>query len=430
MTNNNFAKNISYWPISDDEWLSLLINDAINLSDHFDNETLALFINYGIFENKLEQNYNPSFKLISENKKLNTLSLIVSEGCNFKCPHCIHANDVKSLSIRKLNTYMDLNTVKESIDLFFSHARSIDQYEINVDFGAAEPIINWAAIDCAVNYIKDNYSIFSVTYHMTTNLSLVTEYQTKFFIDNKFKISTSLDGNKLANDIVRIDTKGKGTYDLIIKKIEAMREIGYSFDSTNLTLTKDNISVINVEEYLDTVQSMGFNGIGLDFDVVTSENLSVDYVCDKMLEIYDACKRRGLYCVGTWLHPAENMLDPELSENNAFCKAVKGNNISVSPQGTLHMCNFTSTHLGNLTSFPSYGNNLNSLLNERELFVKNHCNECDLQSACGGQCHATLEVDPLIRNKKIEFMCDFYRKLTKEVVIRAFQHQLSNEQNT
>ncbi len=440
-------KDISFWPVSEEwsvifsrskgksiciptEWKDTLLSKVCDLKNDFDDQTLQLFIDYGLLQTANDNVDQNTENDIIQNRKLNTLSLVISEGCNFKCPHCIHANDIKSGATRTLNTYMSKDVVKSSVDKFFSHAKNINNHDIDVEFGAAEPLINWTAIEYTVNYIKDNYQNFNTTYHMTTNLVLVTDYQTKFFIENNFKISTSLDGNKIANDAVRMDMKGHGTYDKIVQKIETMKKKGYGFDAVNLTLTKDNIKILDVEQYLDTVQSMGMNGIGLDFDVVTSEDLSVDYVCERMLKIYDSCKKRGLYCVGTWLHPAENMLNPDFQEDNVFCKAVAGQNISVTPQGTLHMCNFTSTHLGTLDKFDEYGVNLKNLIDSREYFVKNHCEKCDLKSSCRGQCHTTLEVAPEIRHQKIEFMCNFYRKLTKEVVIRSFSEQLKNAEAT
>ncbi|WP_333456284.1 radical SAM/SPASM domain-containing protein [Microcoleus sp. herbarium5] len=401
-------------------------------TDYFDQGQTELLIKYGIIQAENDRDglrdvYAEIQPRIKNNERLDNLSLIISEGCNFKCPHCIHSNDVKQLQTRSLNTYMSSDTAKLSIDSFFAIAEKNEKREIDIEFGAAEPLLNWLVIEYVVDYIKNNYSSFSVTYHMTTNLSLATEKQAKFFVENKFKISTSLDGDKLANNAVRIDKRGAGTYDTIIEKIELMKENGYSFDSVNLTLTKDNIEIINVEEYLDTIQSMGMNGIGLDFDVVTSEHLDVQTVCNKMLEIYDACKRRGLYCVGTWLHPSENMLDPDFSVPNIFCKAVAGRNLSVSPQGTLHMCDFTSTQLGRIEQVDSYGENLGNLIAGRENFVATHCQDCSLKASCRGQCHTTLEVNDPKNNEKLHFMCDFYRTLTKAVVVRSLNEQVRNE---
>ncbi len=399
-------------------------------ADYFDQEEIKLLLKYGIVQddgNSPKDNYAEILQDISSNARLDNLSLIISEGCNFKCPHCIHSNDVTQLQTRSLNTYMSLDMAKVSVDNFFAIAASNKQIEIDIEFGAAEPLINWSVIEYVVNYVKNDYSDFNVTYHMTTNLSLVTETQARFFVENKFKISTSLDGDEVANNAVRIDKKGNGTYDIITKKIGLMKESGYSFDSVNLTLTKGNIEIIDIEKYLDEIQLMGMNGIGLDFDVVTSEHLDVETVCNKMLEIYDACKRRGLYCVGTWLHPAENMLDPDFSSPNVFCKAVAGRNLSVSPQGTLHMCNFTSTPLGKIEQVDAYGENLSGLIASRESFVATHCQTCNLQTSCRGQCHTTLEVNNPNNNKKLDFMCDFYRTLTKAIVVRSLNEQVKNE---
>ena len=449
MKNVKIAKDINIWTV-DQDWIAIssakigkvlcapsvwqeFIETHLGCepADYFDQEEVELLLKYGIIQekdkNSLPDGYSNILQDINNNARLDNLSLIISEGCNFKCPHCIHANDVTQVQTRSLNTYMSSDMAKTSIDKFFPIAASSGKREIDIEFGAAEPLINWTVIEYVVDYIKNNYSSFDVTYHMTTNLSLVTEQQAKFFVDNNFRISTSLDGDKLANDAVRMDKKGQGTYEKIIDKIGVMKKSGYSFDSVNLTLTKGNIGIIDIEKYLDEIESMGMNGIGLDFDVVTSEHLDVETVCDKMLEIYDACKRRGLYCVGTWLHPAENMLDPDFSEPSLFCKAVAGRNLSVSPQGTLHMCNFTSTPLGEIEKIESYGKNLSGLITGREDFVATHCQDCSLKASCRGQCHTTLEVNDPKKNEKLDFMCDFYRKLTKAVVVRSLSEQVSNE---
>ena len=188
-------KDISFWPVSEEwsvifsrskgksiciptEWKDTLLSKVCDLKNDFDDQTLQLFIDYGLLQTANDNVDQNTENDIIQNRKLNTLSLVISEGCNFK----FHANDIKSGATRTLNTYMSKDVVKSSVDKFFSHAKNINNHDIDVEFGAAEPLINWTAIEYTVNYIKDNYQNFNTTYHMTTNLVLVTDYQTKLVV--------------------------------------------------------------------------------------------------------------------------------------------------------------------------------------------------------------------------------------------------------
>lgn len=366
---------------------------------------------------------------IRAGRTISHLELIVSEGCNFACSHCIHSNDIASTENRKLNTYMSTATAKHAIDEFVAFLRANGRHEANIHFGAAEPLVNWPTIRWTIEYIK-SITDLELNLSMVTNLALLDYERALHLTKNGVLISSSLDGNQLANDSIRIDRHGRGTFDLIVEKLHMLRDMGHPLNAITLTVTERNFSLLSIDEYLDLVQSLDMGGIGIDFDLVGSSSLNPIDVGDFLIAFYYKCQSRGLYCTGTWIKPLENLLvDREAlgtPRTVGFCKAVEGGNVAVSPQGNLYMCGYTSSRLGSIDDInTAYVENLSQLIERRDEVVAKHCGSCDLRAVCRGQCHTTLEVSGAEWHRlpiqsasnaaKVDLMCDLYRHITKKM---------------
>lgn len=123
---------------------------------------------------------------------------------------------------------------------------------------------------------------------------------------------------------------------------------------------------------------------------------------------------------GFWSRPRENMNESTLDEHVAFCGAVRGNTICVSPSENIYSCGYSTTQLGNLNEISSFFD----LDKKYYLFVKNHltgniemCKGCIIEGQCAGGCNITQEFACATKNMKVERMCDFYRKITQNLLL-------------
>jgi uncharacterized protein len=76
---------------------------------------------------------------------------------------------------------------------------------------------------------------------LQSNMTLMTDKKAKFFVDNNFRVSTSLDGSKKSHDANRVFRGGTGSYDSVIKAISIFNRLGAPVGSICL-VTKSNVN--------------------------------------------------------------------------------------------------------------------------------------------------------------------------------------------
>lgn len=387
------------------------------LSD-IDEADIASFLEAGILRDTHSAT-EVSLDAIRDGSTVDFLDLIVSEGCNFGCPHCIHSRDVAAGGNRVINTFMSMETARTALEEFCCHLLRHNKSALFVHIGSAEPLLNWPVVEFIADYVHNRNDFVQKRVTLNSNLALLTEDRARFLIDRQVVISTSLDGVKEDNDKIRVFKSGRGTYDLIIDRIRMLRSLGYAMDSISLTVTDRTIDDFQAEAFIETLRELEMTGVSVDFDLVGSTGVSPMEIARFLLDFYQRCVRSEIECYGTWTKPFENLFRNDRFVAPAvevgFCKAIEGGNISVSPQGRFHICGYTSSDLGGLGEMKLYGQRLSELLATRRAAVVKHCHGCDLVGACGGQCHATHEVSSAENSQKVDRMCDVYRAVTREL---------------
>ena len=351
---------------------------------------------------------------VKDGRTFSSLSLRVSEKCNFGCKHCI-ANDTRDSQI------MDIYSAIKAIDAYICLKKLDDEEEneIEVHFGNCEPLINFDTIKQAVLYIKERYPYLTAKYSINTNLSLLSREMADFFVDNNFDVYVSLDGMKESNDRIRVFKDGRGTFDVIMDKINLLESAGKKIEGISVTITDENYGFFD-EKFVDWCETMGFVSVGCDFDLIHSLGISNESKVEFLTDYWKRFTKKGIEFFGTWITPFLI-----LSNNSAtygadgFCKAVTGQNFSVDADGRVFACDYSSKYLADIdhikTSISPDGNYYNfvrsNLIGEAEPFPG--CKECEIYGACGGQCMMTRTSGD---SKKIMEQCDFYRKITEEML--------------
>lgn len=366
---------------------------------------------YELFKNIAFKNIEPSTK----GKKIKQLDLIVSEGCNLGCPHCIYyAGNSRKIDS---NSYMSFDTALKSWETYLITARGNNIEEFEVHFGGAEPLTNWDLVKLILlnfpNSLKENETI---NWSINTNVTLVTNEIAKKLGENKVIIHTSIDGNKEANDKIRMKLGGQGTFDLICDKIILLRKYGAEVSDISTTITDANYDLINLD-FINWLSEFGIKGFGVDIDLVSCASVSSEQATKKITDIFWKCYELNIECSGTWMTPFLNIINKDLrTEHVAFCGAVRGQNISVTPKGELKLCPYMSTKIGQLNNWSSMfedNSDFQTLLFERQPSADITCSGCILEGPCGGQCHITREESKRNNNyNSYNLMCDFYRKVT------------------
>ena len=393
-----------------------------------ENIVSELLSNYYLVEDYTDERLilkerNTSFlQKIATGSNITSLDLNISELCNFTCAHCMNGCQIKN----KKNKLMPWNIAKISVD---KYTEIIKRKGINgeIHFGSAEPLINWDIIERVVNYCKKILPETPIS--INTNLSLLTREKAIFFRDNNVSIASSLDGPRDGNNMIRTKNKG-GTYDIIIDKIKLLKEISYPLDGISLTMNDLNIDFID-DRFILSLKELGFGGLATDIDLVNNKNCNrnIDFYVDKLMYIYQLCKKLDMVNFGSWSLVYSNLVNQETDEPVTYCKAQTGRNISVNPVGDVFVCGYSTSKVGRLNQFDEMFNKKSPYINliaSRLPGNKKKCFGCELEGICSGQCLVTHEFNQNKKGKenRVDFLCEFYKKCTSKMLANKLNSEL------
>lgn len=206
--------------ISDDEYQSL--NKYNGFYDSTKCEPNSIFSNFQekgfLLEHALEKLETPQHNIVNymHTHKLNQIILQVTQNCNLRCEYCKYTGgyDNRQHTQNKMNKEIAF----KSLNYALKHSDQTKQ--LIISFYGGEPLLNFDLIRECVNYIKNVVKDKKIIFSTTTNATLLTDEIVSFFVENNFKITVSLDGDKNAHDAHRIFPSGKGSFDIIMENLE------------------------------------------------------------------------------------------------------------------------------------------------------------------------------------------------------------------
>ncbi|CAD5926374.1 putative protein MJ0907 [Planktothrix tepida] len=388
-------------------------------------EKIYFLVPSNINENSVLVSLQKEFlEQLQKGYQISRLELAISNACNFGCKHCMHFlnNEMPTRVDPKLN--MSVETAKASIDKFVEKVRASGNNFIRVHFGNGEPLINWKVILFCLEYCE-SIEDTKFAYAINTNLSLLTKQKAEILKKYKVKISTSLDGLRESNDLIRVDHQGQGTFERIISKIKLLQSIDYPIDGFSITVTDANFSLID-SKVIDFAKSIGVKDVSMDFDLVRSMNISVEDCVNKIISLRRYAHQNNLNFYGTWETPYRILMSNSwLSNPHAFCPAMEGKTIEFNVDGTLKTCGHTNTVVGNFEQFDECflpSSKYLELINSRLPGNNDFCKGCEIEGCCAGQCHVTLESSQK-DSDLVNRTCQLMKMTTKALIKEYLQDQ-------
>lgn len=348
------------------------------------------------------------------------LELIMSEACNLRCQYCIHFNNLETSDrLDSPQKFMTFQTARETVDAYLYILRSHGKHVAEINFGGGEPLLAWPVIKQVLQYCISVYGDeFEFRFSINTNATLITPEIAKTLKEYSVSPAVSLDGLREGNDKVRITRTGKGTFLPIVNGMGMLAQADYPLDGFAVTITERNFGDLD-ERLIDWAVERGMNEIRIDIDVIDMIDVSVEEVINKLTCVRRYAKSRGVEIPGFWSRAFENLNDSTLEEHVAFCGAVRGNSICVSPAGKIYGCGYSTTELGTLAriaEFHKVGGAYHRFVQHRFTGAMEMCKGCMIEGQCGGGCNITQEFARATRTDKIERMCEFYRGMMQELV--------------
>lgn len=348
------------------------------------------------------------------------LELIMSEACNFRCTYCIHFNNLETSDrINNPKKFMTFEVARETVDRYLEILRKHGKRAAEINFGGGEPLLVWPVINHVLEYCHTQYGQeFKFRFSINTNASLITPEIAEVLKAYRVGIASSLDGLNEGNNKVRLTKAGGGTFSAIMRGFDTLAEAGYPLDGFAVTVTESNFHELN-ESVIDWAVSRRMKDVRIDIDVIDMVEVSLEDVVEKLMRIRRYARERGIDVPGFWSRPIENLDGSTLENHAAFCGAVRGNSMCVSPSGKIYGCGYSTTQLGSLLEIKSF----HAPDRPYHRFVRDHltgvmemCKGCMIEGQCGGGCNITQEFARATNSAKIERMCDFYRRMTEEIL--------------
>lgn len=176
---------------------------------------------------------------------------VVTTACNMRCVYCQANNGVTCSSL-----FMSKEIAEKAVDIAL---QSPTKY-LSFEFQGGEPLLNFDIIKYIVKYAKERKGTHEIKYNVVTNLTLITDDILKFFVENKFGISTSVDGPEYLHNANRPFSDNSGTFEQVKSSIYKIREKGLHVGAIQTT-TKASLAY--PQEIVQAYKNLGFESIFL-----------------------------------------------------------------------------------------------------------------------------------------------------------------------
>lgn len=137
--------------------------------------------------------------------------LQVTQNCNLKCSYCPYAWD-GYMERQHNKKSMSWETAKKALDFFILN--SYESKDLAVSFYGGEPLLEFELIKKCIVYITSIVKSKPISFHMTTNGTLITREFLNFISNYNFGIYISLDGPKTVQNTNRkFGINGEGSFE-------------------------------------------------------------------------------------------------------------------------------------------------------------------------------------------------------------------------
>lgn len=185
----------------------------------------ALKNNGLLSNNRTEKILHPQDKFLEYRLEnyVQKVTLQVTQNCNFRCSYCIYSEQINPLQRSHSNKRMSWGTAKKAIDFLIAHSSEKDI--VDVGFYGGEPLLEFGLIKKCIEYCNIISESKKITFHITTNGTIVNNQIIEFLIENDVDLMISLDGPSEIHDKQRrFKVNGCGSFDIVFKNLKIIED--------------------------------------------------------------------------------------------------------------------------------------------------------------------------------------------------------------
>lgn len=366
--------------------------------------------------------FNAVMQAKPRSSELALLHVITSYTCNLTCSYCFMLADLHSDS--KARKFLPFDEAKQGIDLYFSRAHRRNSV---IHFYGGEPLLHPQLIEDCLDYIVENYSD-EILPKIITNGTLTGGTVRRLMEKYHFDLSVSMDGDREAHDVYRVDRRRRSSYDRVLAGIRFFRdEVG----NKKVLITVGTHNIRRLPEVVETVLDLQPKAIALNFprelhsvsSGIDDETADLDYWVGQYARALDVCFARGI----PELYFAD-MLFAFLSGEPVMSPcAACGNQMSVGPGAQVGPCQaFVAsgqfTQPISLLKIEPRPRAFSDWENVSKASSRK-CTSCPIAAICGGDCSFDRFNRTGSLHEPLEFHCDLRLKMATILAERAITGQ-------
>ena len=322
---------------------------------------------------------------------VHALSLAVAQKCNLGCSYCYARQGEFGGPAKN----MPLEVAERAVELLM--AETEPGARLNLAFLGGEPLVNRPVLRAATARAAElaGRRGLEITFSITTNGTLVTDEDARFFEDHGFAVTVSVDGPREVHDALRPFRGGRGSFDSVMRNVRPLLARQRRMQvSARVTVTPRNLAL---RDTLDELIAAGFHSVGfspmLSAPGGTDEMQAADLelMLGEMIDCGREFERRSR---AGERYPFANMVNAmrEIARGTHRpypCGAGAGY-LGVSADGELSACHrFVGDAEGAMGSLADGIDRARQAewLAERHVHRQEPCRSCWARYLCGGGCH-------------------------------------------
>ncbi|MBN2400024.1 MAG: radical SAM protein [Candidatus Aminicenantes bacterium] len=260
-------------------------------------------------------------------QELSSLTLVLTDKCNFSCPYCPQHRGKKTLKIEAIKDFLD-----------YLKPRLAE--EVWLGFYGGEPLLAWPLVEKTVEHLqKSRKTKFHFT--LTSNGSLLKKEQIVFFKENKFELVLSYDGLAQAKrDPGSVVAVEKALADLK-KNYPEGYTINSVFTPATVSMLSASIEILMGQGHRNLQYSLDLSVPWQDFDLMVLQR-ELNRLAGRCLEVQNKTGRMTL----------ENFKDS--GKKGIFACFAGRDRLALLPDNTVWGCYLFYDLLGHRPDHPDY----------------------------------------------------------------------------
>ena len=326
-----------------------------------------------------------------KSKKLNnhhlSLTLMMSESCNFACSYC-------NQGLNKNHTKLSKETVVNVCN-YIESQKTLKS--VHISWYGGEPLLSFDLIKEYSYLLQQTVKQNQLKYeaNIITNGYFLTSYRAKQLV--KFGVSiaqVTLDGDKVSHDKIRFSKADQSSYDIIMSNIEDVLNETKLHIVLRVNVTLNNID--NLYHLVDDINDRGIQDKNISIYFASVYDPQLSNINDAMDVTGDLVTPNRAYALKELdlLKYADRIglnVALDIDEHEGDCLVTRSNSFAISPDGNLFKCYIPITNkdysVGHTTHMlDAFSNELFQRWDSWSAFKHKGCKQCKLLGSCRGGC--------------------------------------------